>query len=388
MKGILSRDFLALILSVAVVGLGLGATLPLTALALVQAGYGTGIVGLMTAMQAGGGLAVAPFASRVAARCGARETIVGTVIVAALSTIAMQFTVDLWLWAVLRFLCGAALMLLFTIGEAWVTQLADDSTRGRVVAIYATNFTLFQMTGPVLVSVIGGLHSMRFAICGAIFLLALPVLASIRGAPQSLASGDGDGEHGDWRQVLPRMPALVIGTGFFALFDTLALSLMPLFAMSHGIGEDVGVLFASAILLGDTTMQFPIGWLADRIGRAKVHAGAGVVVVVLLPLLPWAMSHPWICWPLLFVIGAAAGSIYTLSIVACGERFRGPMLVSATAIVGASWSVASFGGPMIAGTLMQRVGADALIGVLTVAAGAFLVAVWWEWRGDAARFSR
>jgi MFS family permease len=387
MKGILSRDFLALILSVAVVGLGLGATLPLTALALVQAGYGTGIVGLMTAMQAGGGLAVAPFASRVAARCGARETIVGTVIVAALSTIAMQFTVDLWLWAVLRFLCGAALMLLFTIGEAWVTQLADDSTRGRVVAIYATNFTLFQMTGPVLVSVIGGLQSMRFAICGAIFLLALPVLASIRGAPQSLASGD-DGEHGDWRQVLPRIPALVIGTGFFALFDTLALSLMPLFAMSHGIGEDVGVLFASAILLGDTTMQFPIGWLADRIGRAKVHAGAGVVVVVLLPLLPWAMSHPWICWPLLFVIGAAAGSIYTLSIVACGERFRGPMLVSATAIVGASWSVASFGGPMIAGTLMQRVGADALIGVLTVAAGAFLVAVWWEWRGDAARFSR
>jgi MFS family permease len=385
MKGILSRDFLALILSVAVVGLGLGATLPLTALALTQAGYGTGIVGLMTAMQAGGGLAVAPFASRVAARCGARETIVGTVIVAALSTIAMQFTVDLWLWAVLRLLCGAALMLLFTIGEAWVTQLADDSTRGRVVAIYATNFTLFQMTGPVLVSVIGGLPSMRFAICGAIFLLALPALASIRGTPHTLASGDG--EHGDWRQVLPRMPALVIGTGFFALFDTLALSLMPLFAMSHGINEEVGVLFASAILFGDTTMQFPIGWLADRIGRAKVHAGAGVVVVLLLPLLPWAMPHPWICWPLLFVIGAAAGSIYTLSIVACGERFRGPMLVSATAIVGASWSVASFGGPMIAGTLMQRVGADALIGVLTVAAGAFLVAAWWERRASSARVS-
>ncbi|KXV12399.1 MFS transporter permease [Caballeronia megalochromosomata] len=382
MKAILSRDFLALILSVAVVGLGLGATLPLTALALTQAGYGTGIVGLMTAMQAGGGLAVAPFASRVAARGGARETIVGTVIVAALSTIAMQFTVDLWLWAVLRFLCGAALMLLFTIGEAWVTQLADDTTRGRVVAIYATNFTLFQMMGPLLVSAIGGLPSMRFAICGAIFLLALPALASIRGTPHALASEEG--EHGDWRHVLPRMPALVIGTGFFALFDTLALSLMPLFAMSHGIGEETGVLFASAILLGDTTMQFPIGWLADRIGRARVHAGAGVVVVLLLPLLPWAVAHPWICWPLLFVTGAAAGSVYTLSIVACGERFRGPTLVSATAIIGASWSGASFGGPIVAGALMQRVGADALIGVLTAAAGAFLVAVWWERRASLA----
>ncbi|KIG04022.1 MFS transporter [Caballeronia concitans] len=381
MKAVLSRDFLALILSVAVVGLGLGATLPLTALALTQAGRGTDIVGLMTAMQAGGGLVIAPFASRIAARAGARETIVGTVIVAALATIAMQFSIDLWLWAVLRFLCGAALMLLFTIGEAWVTQLADASTRGRVVAIYATNFTLFQMAGPVLVSVIGGWQSMRFAVCGAIFLLALPALATIRVSPHALeSSGDGDGAHGDWRRVLPRMPALVVGTGFFALFDTLALSLMPLFAMSHGVSAKVGVLFASAILLGDTTMQFPIGWLADRVGRAKVHAGAGVVVVALLPMLPWAVAYPWLCWPLLFVIGAAAGSIYTLSIVACGERFRGAMLVSATAIVGASWSAASFGGPIVAGMLMRRIGADALIGVLAAAAALFLVAVWCERR--------
>ncbi|SAL15165.1 major facilitator transporter [Caballeronia peredens] len=382
MKGILSRDFLALILSVAVVGLGLGATLPLTALALTQAGYGSDVVGLMTAMQAGGGLAVAPFASRVAARWGARETIVVTVLVAAFATIAMQFTLDLWLWAVLRVLFGAALMLLFTIGEAWVTQLADDTTRGRVVAIYATNFTLFQMTGPVLVSAIGGWQATRFAVCGAIFLLALPALASIRGAPHALHASAGEHEngHAGWRTVLPRMPALVIGTGFFALFDTLALSLMPLFAMAHGVAENIGVLFASAILLGDTTMQFPIGWLADRIGRAKVHAGAGVVVAVLLPFLPWAVEYPWICWPLLFVIGAAAGSVYTLSIVACGERFRGPSLVSATAIVGASWSAASFGGPIVAGTLMQRVGADALVGVLVMAAVAFLAAVWWERR--------
>jgi MFS family permease len=383
MKRILSRDFLALILSVAVVGLGLGATLPLTALALTQAGHGTGVVGLMTAMQALGGLVVAPLASRVAVRWGARETIVGTVVVAAFATIAMQFSDALWLWAVLRLLCGAALMLLFTIGEAWVAQLADDSTRGRVVAIYATNFTLFQMTGPVLVSAIGGWAAMRFAVCGAIFLLALPALSMIRIAPHAL---DADaGEHGDWRQVLPRMPALVIGTGFFALFDTLALSLMPLFAMAHGIDAKVGVLFASAILLGDTTMQFPIGWLADRIGRARVHVGAGVVVTVLLPMLPWAVAYPWICWPLLFVIGAAAGSVYTLSIVACGERFRGAALVSATAIVGASRSVASFGGPIIAGTLMQRVGADALIGVLAVAAGAFLVASGWERRNASRR---
>jgi len=380
MKVIYTRDFLALILSVAVVGLGSGATLPLTALALTQAGYGTDVVGLLSAAQAGGGLLVVPLAGWIAARFGGRQVIVGAVLVVGLATASMQVSSNLWVWGVLRILCGAALMLLFTIGEAWVNQLADDATRGRVVAIYATNFTLFQMAGPVLVSQIADFTAWRFLLCGALFMLALPALAAIRSTPVS--SGEPQA-HDSWRHVLPQMPALVIGTGFFALFDTIALSLMPLFAMAHGISGEVAVLFASALLLGDTTMQFPIGWLADRLGRERVHIGAAVVVVVLLPLLPWAIASPWLCWPLLYVLGAAAGSIYTLSLVACGERFRGVALVSASSLVGASWSAASFGGPLLAGALMKSVGDDAMIGVLLASALAFLVAVWWEKRRGA-----
>ena len=118
MKVIYTRDFLALILSVAVVGLGSGATLPLTALALTQAGYGTDVVGLLSAAQAGGGLLVVPLAGWIAARFGGRQVIVGAVLVVAFATALMQYTSNLWLWALLRVLCGAALMLLFTIGEA------------------------------------------------------------------------------------------------------------------------------------------------------------------------------------------------------------------------------------------------------------------------------
>ncbi|PQV52405.1 MFS transporter [Paraburkholderia sp. BL21I4N1] len=378
MKVIFTRDFLALILSVAVVGLGSGATLPLTALALTQAGYGTDVVGLLTAAQAGGGLVIVPFAGWVAARFGGRQVIVGAVLVVAIATALMQLTANLWLWALLRVLCGAALMLLFTIGEAWVNQLADDASRGRVIAIYATNFTLFQMSGPVLVSQIADLMHSRFLICGAIFLLALPMLATLRTTPH--AADDEHAAHGSWRHVLPQMPALVIGTGFFALFDTIALSLLPLFAMSHGMTTEVAVLLASALLLGDTTMQFPIGWLADRLGRERVHIGCGVIVVLLLPLLPWAITSPWLCWPLLYVLGAAAGAIYTLSLVACGERFRGIALVSASSLVGAAWGAASFGGPLVAGALMKGVGNDAMVGVLFAAALAFLAAAWWERR--------
>jgi MFS family permease len=113
---LLSRDFLALVLSVAVVGLGSGATLPLTALALSEAGHGAGVVGLLTAAQAGGGLVVVPLAAWIATRFGHRRVIAGSVAAVAIATALMQASANLWVWAALRVVCGAALMLLFTLG--------------------------------------------------------------------------------------------------------------------------------------------------------------------------------------------------------------------------------------------------------------------------------
>lgn len=81
MKIVLTRDFLALILSVAVVGIGYGATLPLTALALAESGHGSAVTGLLTAAQAFGGLAVAPLAAWVSRRLSKYQVIVGAVLV-------------------------------------------------------------------------------------------------------------------------------------------------------------------------------------------------------------------------------------------------------------------------------------------------------------------
>ena len=72
----------------------------------------------------------------------------------------------------------------------------------------------------------------------------------------------------------------------------------------------------------------------------------------------------------------------------CGERFRGAALVSASSLVGASWSAASFGGPLIAGALMKGIGNDALVGLLLAGALAFGGAVLWERRRAGMRVVR
>ena len=376
MKTLPWRDFLALTVSVAVVGLGLGATLPLTALTLDQRGLGNHIVGLMTALGAVGILAVVPFVARWVTRFGPRSSMIAAVTIAALTTVLMQTSSNLIFWGILRFIFGAALGVLFTVGEAWVNKLAPDGARGRVLALYATTFTLFQLIGPALVALLAGRIAWPFAACGALFLLSIPGLALMSNRSHLI----GDEHAAKWKIVGPRMPVIILGTAFFALFDALALSLLPLFGMRHGIPLEQALLSATVMLIGNTTLQFPLGWLADRIGRARVHLGCGLVACLLLPLMPLAVSLPWLWWVLLYVLGGTAGGIYVLALVACGDRFSGQRLVAATAIINATWGVSGSGGPLLTGALMESIHVNALVVVLWLGATIFVASLLWERR--------
>ena len=376
MKTMAWRDFIALVASIGVVGLGLGATIPLTALTLHQRGVGTDIIGIITAVSAFGILAAAPFVSRWVAGHGPRGCMIAAIVAGGLSTALMEVTDNLLLWGLLRFVFGACMGVLFTIGEAWVNRLAPVNSRGRVVAMYTTSFTLFQLIGPALVAGVASRIALPFAACGALFLLALPGMLLIT----ETGRGDEDEPHVAWQRILLRMWMIAIGAAFFALFDTLALSLLPLYAMRQGMVAGLALLSATLVLVGDTALQFVFGWLADHVGRRRVHVGCGIAVCVLLPLLPLAAGTPWLWWTVLLMLGATAGAIYMLSLVACGERFKGQSLVAASAVVNASWGIASAGGPLLTGVLMQTAGINALPAVLWCGAAIFIASAWWEYR--------
>mgnify|MGYP006210199677 CR=1 FL=1 len=65
-------------------------------------------------------------------------------------------------------------------------------------------------------------------------------------------------------------PALCVGILFFAFFDSVVLSLFPVYAATHGYSIKLAALMVTIILLGDTAFQFPLGWLSDKLGGAQV----------------------------------------------------------------------------------------------------------------------
>ena len=380
------RDFVGVTSSVAVLGVGVGSTLPLTALVLTARGLGPEVVGWMTAATAAGGV-ISTLASPAATlRFGRRFVMLFCVAVAAASVISLQYVDSLWGWGTLRAVFGASMAPLFVIGEAWINSLPGDAVRGRVVAIYTTSFTLCQVLGPLLTDALTNLPQHAFLICGAVFLLGLPGIALARDATHAAGTAAPNGTRarngasvGDkdaaasWWTILRTAPTIVAGAALFAAFDNIVLSFLPLFALDRAFRPSGALAAVVVVFIGDATLQFAAGWLADRFGHARVHRLGGLALCVLLPLMPWMIVVPGLWELYLFLLGGVAGSVYTLSMVSSGERFSGAALLRASGLIALTWNLASSVGAAATGIVMQHFGSSAMTAVLFIMAIGFVL---------------
>lgn len=81
-------------------------------------------------------------------------------------------------------------------------------------------------------------------------------------------------------------------------------------------------MMISAILAGDAIMQMPFGWLADHMNRTRLYRICGVITLLASLLLPIAMPHTLVIWPLLLVLGATAGAFIPLHWYKLGNTFQ------------------------------------------------------------------
>jgi MFS family permease len=367
------HDFWGLSGAITLVGLALGTVLPLSVLRLEQAGHQSSLIGAMMALHALGLVLAMPLTAFAVVHLGARRALTWSSLGAALVCLAMQNAQTLTELSAALLLLGVLLGLAFNLVETWVNDILPEAERGRLLAIHCTIFTLFQLSGPLLLQVLPAEHA--YQLSGLLLMLTLPACRVL--SDRALDAETGSDLPRAWWQILLSAPAVVWGTVLFALFDALVLGILPLYARLEGLSKADALLSASVVLAGDTALEWVIGALADRYGRLPMQVLCGLILLVGAPLLPLAIGHSaW--WPLLFIIGGAAGGIYVLSLMASGQRFSGRGLLQMTSLLGASWGAASCAGPLLTGVLMQVNLTWALPGVITTCTAILLLALVWE----------
>jgi len=355
-KSARQRNLVAACAAIVVFGFAMGEMFPLLSLLLERRGYSDDVIGLNAAMSPVGVLAFSAFIPLTARRFGARATTLVATLVAALLFFGYKLVPALPAWFVLRFIQGMAVSTLFVLSEAWVVKFAEDRSRGRVVAIYASALSASFGFGPFLIGMIG-IEGWRPFLIGIVVLFAAMVpIAIVREPPQPQEAA---GAASSLQTFAPKAPMLLAAVATFSMFDGATLSLIPVYGVRLGLDVKTASYALSVLIVGNIVLQFPIGWLADRFDKRAVMIGLALITAALLLCLPVAMGSA-LMWPVLFIAGASGYGIYTVALAALGERFSGHELVQGSAAFATMWGSGALIGSMVGGGMMTWFGPHGL----------------------------
>jgi MFS family permease len=339
------RNLIAVTAAMAATSLIYGLSVPLLSLILRDRGVGGALIGSQAAIQSVAILLVSPFLPRFMSKIGPAVLMLGAILVSLVAFLLLAVFPGMLAWFALRFAIGAAGSVLWVCGEAWINQIAEDSSRGRVVAIYSMAVSAGFALGPAVLSLTGTRGLSPFIVSGAVMLLsALPLLMVLRDSPRLTGERTG-GLLGYFRLA----PVAMLLCALFAAADGILISFLPLYGKDVGLSEAQALHLIMFFGIGGIAGQIPIGWLADHVDRmllATVCTFLTLVTTLAMPLVisiqPWNLLY-------MFVLGAVLAGVYTIALVIIGEQFTGADLAAASALFGVMWGAGTVVGPQLGG---------------------------------------
>ena len=334
--------------------IAIGLTYPVLAVLLEGRGVSETAIGINAAMSPLGIILAGFVLPGLAKRHGTRPiAFIGIATIAA-CILALGHTGDFYVWCVIRLVLGAAVCATYTMSEAWLMTYTPDARRGRVTAVYTMVMSAGFGIGPFLIPFTGIDTPLPFWIAFAAMLAASVPVLFVRIAGEDMRDAEAKDSPGIIRFAMAA-PLLLFAVLTMTLFDSTMLSFLPIYGLRAGLDLTTASWILAVLIAGHCVLQYPVGWLADRWSRQGLLWVCAGLTITLTALMPQVVST-WLVWPLAFLLGASAYSIYTVALIVMGDNFRGPMLVAGSAALGAMWGVGGIVGAPVAGGIIDLAG--------------------------------
>ncbi len=362
---------------ISIVGLMTGLAWPLLSLCLDAQGVDSRLIGFSSAIHALAIVVGSLLAPRLVGRFGLLSTLYGCIATAIAALLLLPLFPNVYAWFPIRFALGAATSTIFIAGETWIIQVAPRETRGRIVGIFGFVWSACFAAGPLIIGITGIGGWTPFLVAAAIVLLA--------GLPLPLAQGNVPsmepiGRLDVWR-LFRAGPATLLAVVLLAIFDSVNDSFLPLYGLRSGLDERAAVTVLTVVLAGATFVQIPIGWLADRVDRRRMLIGIPIVAVLAVMILPVAIGSAWLIWPTALLYGCTVGSLWAVSLILVGERYRGADVAAANMARGVLYGLGAFAGPSMAGFAFELWKPHGVLALIAIVALLFLPVAIFSERG-------
>ena len=344
-------------------------------LRLAAAGFAASDVGMMAAGFSLGFIAGCLTVPRMIARVGHIRVFAAAAALASAATLAFPISLDPILWMGLRAVHGLATAALFTVMESWLNDRAPSVHRGTVMAVYIIVGRLAVIAGQFALFA-GEIEGLLYLMLGsAAYSLCLIPMAVTRAPTPKVPRVATMNLAAFYRLA----PAAAIGVFCVGLINSAVINLGPVYVIGIGLSAGEVAAAIAALQFGGLVLQWPVGWLSDRLDRRLVIAASAVVVAGLSVLIAVVGPSDRPLVVVLFALwGAAALSVFAVLIAHANDRVRSEDRVALASTLLLTWAVGSVLGPPVASAFMDWQGPDALFYYAATVALAMAAFVAWR----------
>jgi len=276
--------------------------------------------------------------------------------------IAFPLIADPWAWTALRILIGFCMSGIYVTAESWLNDAASNETRGKVLSAYMIAQTLGIIGAQGLLTLGDAATSALFI--GASILVSIsltPILLSITPVPAA--------------EVARPMPLrkLFVGSplgtvGIFLLGSVYATQsgMGAVFGTQIGMSASQVALFVAMLFGGALVLQYPIGWLSDRMDRRKLIFGASFLGATSC-VAGWMFGGGiGALMAAAFFAGGTTTPLYALFLAYTNDTLSPEDMPAASGGLVFTFGLGAIAGPMATGWAMQGLGPYAFWLVLGV----------------------
>jgi MFS family permease len=256
---------------------------------------------------------------------------------------------------ILRFFTGVSICGLYTVIESWLNSQSAPETRGRVLATYTFVTLSAMMLGQLLINVGPITSSTPFMLAAMFMALAIvPIGITRKMAPAPVASA-----RASFRLLYQRSRSAFSAALLSGLVVGSFWSLGAVFASKYSSSQLDITLFMTMAIAGGALLQYPIGWVSDKLDRRHVlvllciGAGLSSVAVALSVQQTWHLAT-------VFVFGAMVMPLYAVALATAADVSPSDEFVTIGTTVLLTNALGSAIAPVVLGKFMGSLGTTSL----------------------------
>ena len=266
--------------------------------------------------------------------------------------IAYPVLVEPWAWAIGRVIIGFCFCGVYITAESWLNDASSNENRGKSLSRYM----IVQMAGIVVAQWIvsqGDISGyVLFIIPSILVSLAFaPVLLSVRPMPAFETT-----KPMKIKDLIKASPLACFGMFMLGGVFAAQFGMSAVYASRVGLSVGEVSLFVSAIYVSALVLQYPIGWLSDRMDRRlliiwiSLLGGIGSLIAFLIPgnLSLIVLSGA--------IVGGTSNPLYALLIAYANDYLEKEDMASASGGLLFINGIGAIAGPLIVGVMMDVIG--------------------------------